>query len=253
MIRASVAMAVYNGEKHIHQQIDTILSQLTEEDELVISYDRSTDATWDIIQGYAQQDSRVRVVENPYGGGVQNNFTSAVMSCRGQYIFLADQDDVWYQDKIAKVVDVFETTDADLVVHDGYMADADLNILEGTIFQRFGTYNNPLLNIVKQNFWGCCMAFRWPVRELVCPFPNKGKVGHDIWIGILVGFSGKIVRIPECLIAHRLHGSNVSAEKTRPLPEVLKHRLWLLHFLIKKGWSLLWKSGRGETHEEKPL
>lgn len=242
MIRASVAMAVYNGEKYICQQIDTILVQLGDNDELVISYDQSSDATWEIIQGYAQRDSRVRVVTNPNAGGTQNNFTNAVLSCRGQYIFLADQDDVWYDGKIAAVVRAFETTDADLVIHDGYMADTELNIMEKTIFQRFGTYNNPILNIIKQNFWGCCMAFRAGIRELVCPFPNKGGVGHDIWIGILMGFAGKIVRLPECLIAHRLHKSNVSAEKTRPFLVVLRHRLWLLYFLIKKGWSQLWSS-----------
>ena len=241
MIRTSVAMAVYNGEKYIHQQIDTILVQLKENDELVISYDKSSDATWEIIQDYARRDSRVRVVENPYGGGVQNNFTSAVLACRGQYIFLADQDDVWYENKIATVVREFEATGADLVVHDGYMTDADLNIQEGTIFQRFGTYNNPLLNIVKQNFWGCCMAFRAEARKLVCPFPNKGGVGHDIWVGILMGFAGKIVRIHECLIAHRLHGNNVTAPKTRPFFTVLKHRLWLLRYLIEKGWERIRK------------
>ena len=239
MIRASVAMAVYNGEKYICQQIDSILVQLEEKDELVISYDKSSDNTWQIIQGYAQRDPRVRVVENPYGGGVQNNFTSAVLSCRGRYIFLSDQDDMWYDNKIATVVSAFETTGADLVVHDGYMTDAELNIQEGTIFQRYGTYNNPLLNIVKQNFWGCCMAFRREIRELVCPFPNKGGVGHDIWIGILMGFSGKIVRLHECLIAHRVHGNNVTAPKTRPFFVVLEHRLWLLYFLIKKLWQRL--------------
>lgn len=244
MIRASVAMAVYNGEKYICQQIDTILVQLEENDELVISYDKSSDSTWEIIQGYAQRDPRVRVVENPYGGGVQNNFTSAVLSCRGTYIFLADQDDVWHENKISTVVRTFEETNADLVVHDGYMTDAELNILEGTIFQRFGTYNNPLLNIVKQNFWGCCMAFRAEVRDLVCPFPNKASVGHDIWVGILVGFSGKIVRVQECLISHRIHGNNFTAPKMRPLFTVLKHRLWLLRFLVEKGWQQLWKKGK---------
>ena len=252
MIRASVAMAVYNGEKHIRQQIDSILSQLEEYDELVISYDKSLDNTWEIIQRYAQQDSRVRVVENHNPGGAQNNFTNAVTSCEGQYIFLADQDDFWYENKISTVVHTLETTGADLVVHDGYMTDAELNILENTIFQRFGTYNNPFLNIVKQNFWGCCMAFRAEIRDFVCPFPNKGGVGHDIWIGILMGFSGKIVRIPECLIAHRLHGSNVSAEKTRPFLVVLKHRLWLLYFLIKKGWQF-WSSKHTEAKKEKTL
>ena len=57
--RASVAMAVYNGEKYLEEQIDSILALMGEQDELVISYDVSTDQTLQIIQGYAGKDTRV--------------------------------------------------------------------------------------------------------------------------------------------------------------------------------------------------
>ncbi len=222
-IRASVAMAVYNGEKYIHQQIDSILERMGPEDELVISYDKSTDSTKDIIDEYARRDSRVRVVANEGKPGVQNNFSNAVSNCRGKYIFLADQDDIWIGDKINVVVKTFEETGADLVVHDGYMADGDLKPLEGTIFDRFGTYNGPIRNIIKCNFWGCCMAFRSHVWQWVRPFPNTGGVGHDLWLGVIVGFRGKIVRVNECLMMHRLHGNNVTSGR-RPLPVIVRHR-----------------------------
>ncbi|MBR4940788.1 MAG: glycosyltransferase [Clostridia bacterium] len=241
MVRASVAMAVYNGEKYIRQQIDSILPQLTAADELVISYDRSSDSTWDILLDYAQRDARIRVIKNSLPQGVQNNFTCAVLACGGEYIFLADQDDLWYEGKLEKVISAFEETGAHLVVHDGHMTDENLNILEGTIFQRFGTYDNPLLNIVKQNYWGCCMAFRSDIRKRVCPFPATGGVGHDIWIGIVVGFWGKIHRIDQCLIAHRLHESNYSSRKHRKLWVIARHRAFLLGHLVRKGWRYLWK------------
>lgn len=234
-IRASVAMAVYNGEKYIREQVDSILDCMGQSDELVISYDRSTDATWQIITDYAASDSRIRVIEN-HNPGVQNNFTNAVMACRGQYIFLSDQDDVWLPGKIAHVVSVFQKTGADVVVHDGYMADEGLNVLPDTIFRRYGTYNSPIHNIVKGNFWGCCMAFRSSFREIVCPFPSVGKVGHDLWIGVLAGFYGSIARTDECLMKHRLHGGNVSTEHRRPLHQIVVHRLHLIHQLaIRMG------------------
>ena len=232
-IRASVAMAVYNGERYINEQIDSILERMGPRDELVISYDRSTDATRSIIDGYAARDSRVRVVEHENPGGAQANFTNAVMNCRGQYIFLADQDDVWIGDKVELVVKCFEETGADLVVHDGCMADPDLNPQPKTIFERFGTCDSPIRNIIKCTYWGCCMAFRAQVREYVCPFPTKHKVGHDLWLGVLVGFHGRIARLPECLMMHRLHGDNVSTDKRRPLPQIAKHRAALLMELLK--------------------
>ena len=225
-IRASVAMAVYNGETYLVPQVDSILERMGPQDELVISYDSSTDRTKEIIDGYAQQDSRVRVLCNTHPG-VQNNFTNAVMACQGQYIFLSDQDDLWIGDKIEAVIRCFEQTGADLVVHDGYMTDEMLNPGPKTIFQIYGKYNNPIRNIIKSNFWGCCMAFRSQVRDYVCPFPSEGKVGHDLWLGVQVGFHGKIARLPECLIKHRLHGNNVTADKPRALPVIIRHRLTL--------------------------
>ncbi len=231
--RASVAMAVYNGEQYIREQIDSILTQMGTQDELVISYDRSTDQTLQIIEAYAARDSRVRVVRNPGPGGVQNNFTNAVMNCWGQYIFLADQDDVWIGDKINAVVATFEKTGADLVVHNGYMADVQMQPLPGTIFDRYGRYDNPIRNIIKCSYWGCCMAFQAQLREIVCPFPAENRVGHDWWLGILAGFYGKIVRMEECLILHRLHGENQTAEKRRALGIVVKHRLTLVKLLLR--------------------
>lgn len=233
-VRASVAMAVYNGERYIKEQVDSILERMGPDDELVISYDKSTDSTRQIIDAYAANDGRVRVVEN-HKPGVQNNFTNAVMNCRGKYIFLSDQDDLWIGDKINVVVDSFEKTGADLVVHDGYMADGQLNPLPGTMFDRYGRYNNPILNIVKCTFWGCCMAFRSQVRDWVCPFPSEGKVGHDLWLGVQVGFRGKIVRVEECLMMHRLHGDNVTTEKRRALPVIIKHRAKLVKLLVQRA------------------
>lgn len=238
-IRASVAMAVYNGERYIREQIDSILERMSEQDELVISYDTSTDATRQIIDAYAAADQRVRVVPNPGKGGVQNNFTNAVMNCRGKYIFLSDQDDLWIGDKINRVVEVFEQTGVDLVVHDGYMTDATLEHNQCRFFERFGTYNNPIRNIIKCNFWGCCMAFKSHVRQWVCPFPGVKGVCHDCWLGIIVGFRGKIARTEECFIKHRLHDKNVTINGGRTLWVIAKDRCKLIWHLLGRWFGKL--------------
>ena len=230
-------MAVYNGEPYLRQQADSILERMGPDDELVISCDRSTDSTRQIAEEYAAGDRRVRVLDNEHPG-VQNNFNNAVMACRGKYIFLSDQDDLWTGDKINLVAAVFEATGADIVVHDGYMADGELKPLPRTIFERYGTYNNPLRNIIKCNFWGCCMAFRASLRPIVCPFPSEGGLGHDLWIGVLGGMYGKIARCPECFILHRLHSGNVTADKRRALPVIVRHRLNLIRQLRRRKHEL---------------
>ena len=235
-IRASVAMAVYNGEQYIREQIDSILEQLGPKDELVISYDKSTDATKEIIDDYEKNDHRVRVIENNHPG-IQNNFNNAVMACQGEYIFLSDQDDFWLDGKVDRVLSEFQKTGADLVVHDGYFTNDKLEPLGRTMFEIYGTSDSPVRNIVKCTYWGCCMAFRATMRKTVCPFPNRHKVGHDLWIGVLAGIHGKIARVNTCLIKHRIHGNNATTSRRR-LPTIIQHRLTLLSQLVQRECSI---------------
>lgn len=106
MKRVSVALAAYNGERYIRQQIDSILQQLGDRDELVISDDGSTDRTIQIIRSYTSKDPRVRLLAGP-GRGIKQNIAHALANTKGAYIFLADQDDVWMPDKVRRVLAVF--------------------------------------------------------------------------------------------------------------------------------------------------
>ena len=93
----SVCMATYNGGKYIKEQIDSILGQLSNNDELIISDDNSTDDTVDIINRIS--DSRVRLFFNKQKG-YTNNFENALKQVRGDIIFLSDQDDIWMDNKV---------------------------------------------------------------------------------------------------------------------------------------------------------
>ena len=106
----SVCMATYNGERYIKRQIDSILYQLGEDDELIISDDGSTDRTLEIIKKY--NDSRIKIYEHIKKAELSkvkklrnfyyatSNFENALIHSRGEYIFLADQDDIWESEKV---------------------------------------------------------------------------------------------------------------------------------------------------------
>ena len=107
----SVCIATYNGEKYLRQQLDSILSQIGKDDEVVISDDNSSDGTLALIQSYG--DERLRVLHHdptkitttfPLDKPT-HNFENALMHARGDVIFLADQDDVWHADKIERFVE----------------------------------------------------------------------------------------------------------------------------------------------------
>ncbi len=242
-VRASVAMAVYNGEKYLPEQLDSILADLGPTDELVISYDRSEDGTLALIEDYAARDPRIRIVMDP-GSGVRSNFNNAIVNCRGTYIFLSDQDDVWLPGKADTMVALFEETGALVAAHDGYMTDEKLNILPGKISESFGESGNFWRNWVRCTFWGGCVAFRASFREVVCPIPESGAT-HDVWISLMGCRHGKTARSDGCFLLHRWHGENVSSMHRRALKVIARERAQTLRNVYKREWELKHK------HKEK--
>ena len=114
----SVCIATYNGEKYLQEQLNSILVQLSEEDEVVISDDGSKDETCTILKEYAARDSRIKLFKGP-GKGVIANFEFAIEQSSGEYIFLADQDDVWLPEKVQTTLAFFENhPKIDLVISD---------------------------------------------------------------------------------------------------------------------------------------
>ncbi len=210
-VRASVAMATYNGARHIKEQLDSILCQLGEEDELVVSDDGSRDGTLGILREYAGMDARIRLVKGP-GQGVKQNFGNALGLTRGRHIFLADQDDIWEKGKLRRVLDAFGETGASVVVHDAVVFEGEDpgQVLFDSFFEFRGAGPGVVRNIVKNSYIGCCMAFRRELLDYALPIPG-GIEMHDQWIGVLGDYAfGKSCFLREPLLRYRRHGDNAS-------------------------------------------
>lgn len=227
----SVAMAVYNGEKYLPEQLDSILAQMKPEDELVVSYDVSKDGTWELLQSYAERFPQVRIVENK-NPGVAGNFNNAVSNCTGDYIFICDQDDRWAENKREAVVETFERTGADMVIHNGVHIDSQGNVISEPFFNLYRIGNGKIKNILKPRYSGCCTAFTKEMAKKILPIP-KDIDAYDHWIGTIGEFMGKIAYDERILLYHRLHGENVTPVSTRSLKVIVKARARLL----KELWS----------------
>ncbi len=230
-IRASVAMAAYNGEKYIAEQIDSIINMLSQNDEIIISYDISTDNTLAIIKDYEKKDDRIHVVFDS-GHSVESNFNNAVANCHGEYIFLADQDDVWINDKINIMVKYFIDNPRTVVlIGDGYLTDSKLN-KENELFKSYNTSANAFRNYIKGSYLGCQMAFRNTITTKIWPVNIHYKMPHDLWLGILGSFYGKVELISDKGILHRIHEENYSNTSKMKLFGVIKNRFLLINLLI---------------------
>lgn len=232
-IRASVAMTAYNGGTYINEQIDSIINMMGSQDELIISYDISADDTLGIIENYAKQDSRIHIIQNPRSG-VESNFNNAVMHCKGKYIFLSDQDDVWINDKINRMIDYFEKNhDCVVLICDGYETTDELERVCG-LFQSMRTSTNPLRNFIKGTYLGCQMAFRSSIRDKIWPVQEKPPIPHDLWLGIKGASYGGVKLLHNKLILHREHEDNFTLSSKMSIKGVLNNRFQLLKALLIK-------------------
>jgi glycosyltransferase involved in cell wall biosynthesis len=104
-MKTSIALATYNGEKYVEEQLDSYLTQTVLPDELIVSDDCSTDATQQMLGAFAKKAPfRVVLLCNIENVGYGQNFSRALSQTTGDLVFLSDKDDVWFPEKIAKYV-----------------------------------------------------------------------------------------------------------------------------------------------------
>lgn len=221
-MKLSVCMATYNGERFVGKQLATILHQLGPADEVVVSDDRSTDATLDVIKAFG--DARIVLLENDGLRGPTYNFENALRRASGDIVFLADQDDVWMPHKVDKVRGVLRA--ADLVVSDCEIIDEDGSVLADSFFQLRGSGPGLVRNFLRNSYLGCCMAFRRRVLAVALPFP-LGLPMHDMWLGMTAELFGTPAFCPDVLVQYRRHSGNASTTSTRspfPLPQQIAFR-----------------------------
>lgn len=240
-MKVSVCIAVWNGERYIAAQLESILCQLSAQDEVVVVDDASTDGTRDCVR--ALNDSRIRLVEHSRNQGVQSTFEEAIQEASGEILFLSDQDDLWAANKVSTVLQVFQLhPDLDVAVSDAALIDEQGARLSDSYYQPRGGFRAGLLaNLLHSSYLGCTMAFRRRVRDKVLPFPAARTVFHDLWIGTVNSISGgKTLYIPHALVYYRRHGSNATGNSRLSFSRQVRIR-WDLCVALAE-FRLRWRS-----------
>lgn len=227
-MKISVALAAYKGEKYICAQLASILPQLAAEDEIIVSDDLPGGETEKAVK--ALGDSRIKYIPGP-GKGVCKNFENALAACSGDIIFLCDQDDVWRENKVARVAAEFKNG-ASLVLHDASVTDGQLNITAPSYFEIHGVSTDLKKTLLCNTYPGCCMAFDRRLLNQALPLPKDVPM-HDWWLALVAmkkKMSISVIREP--LILWRRHGDNVTGGKTSAADK-LRWRAALIRELAK--------------------
>jgi glycosyltransferase involved in cell wall biosynthesis len=222
-LSVSVALATYNGERFLREQLESIQGQSVLPQEIVISDDTSQDSTvalvgevltpaWCDSQGVA-----LRVIRNTKALGPGKNFEQAILACSGDLVVLADQDDLWHQNKVERLLAEFVGKPQVLLVHsdarlvDGAGQPLGMRLSDGVGFSaeefEILASGHSLPALIKRNLaTGAAMMFRRELANLAFPLP-KGEL-HDGWLALAASLLDGVVFVPEELIDYRQHGKN---------------------------------------------
>jgi len=201
-------MTTFNGGRYVQQQLDSIESQTWQPDELTICDDGSTDDTLRILEAFRRKASfQVHIHSNDRNLGFTENFGQALLQCAGELIFLCDQDDCWYSNKVEVMAHAHITNPEQLlIIHDGELVEENLVSAGSTkLGQVMAGYGS--------DEWFVTGALTTIRRELLgygLPIP-PGIVGHDGWLHYVARMLDRRMVLDHSLQLLRRHSSNTSA------------------------------------------
>lgn len=244
----SVCMGTHNGETYIEQQLNTILRQTKAPEEVILCDDGSTDRTVSIIEQFIRKnglDDKWKLYRNKINKGYPSNFYYACSLCNEEIVFLADQDDIWKNDKIEKMCRVMEENpqSKSICCKFNLMDEKEQeihSIMAPTHAHETGEVRNvPIEEIFYKCQWpGMVMAYRRDWYESW----TKGnyQIPHDFLIAARAAEEGGFFQLDETLAYHRRHDHNTGGEehhirkllnKDRKLKEIQDYLQILQQFL----------------------
>lgn len=231
-MKISIAMATYNGAQYIQEQLQSFVDQTRQPDELIITDDCSSDQTEAIVREFAKTAPfAVEFHRNEKNLGYCGNFNAALMKTTGDLVFLSDQDDVWFPEKIEHMIGVAERNPQALaVMNDAALTDGELNEVGLTKVGQIRSAGFPMDNFVM----GCCCGIRRELLDFCIPIP-VGIKGHDSWlVGFAEALDGKVVNehILQYYRRHELNESQFIANRTTKIT-----RLQALFHSVKSLFS----------------
>jgi len=212
----SVAMATYNGAKYLIEQLESIRNQTYKVDEIIVVDDCSNDNTIELINEYIEKypECNLKVYENSENLGYKRNFHRALSLCKGEIVFLCDQDDIWMENKVEVMSKVLKEHPEVGVVSSAFIQmDGDgNNETPKTVYSRKLVKGElacvPIEDLIFHNIsQGCSMAVRSDIKDLFLENFSE-EIPHDWAMNIIAAMKKKCYYLNEYLFCYRIHDKN---------------------------------------------
>ncbi|MCL2749324.1 MAG: glycosyltransferase [Alphaproteobacteria bacterium] len=224
----SIIMPTYNASRYVRDAIESVFAQTFQDWELVLINDGSTDNSLDIANEYANQDDRIRIINNPRNLGLLDTKNIGVNAAVGRYIFPLDPDDMLAPECLEKVHNIITTTDYAVVCPNGHFFGEQSGVFDFPKPTRYNMYRctNGIHNssIYEKKYWEKYGGYDKNF--------SKGYEDFDFWLNFLDD-GKKVIRIDDELFFYRIKPKENSRNE-----ECRQHHKLLFKKLRRKHWRI---------------
>ncbi len=209
----AICMAVYDPEPvAFERQVASIRAQRRGDWICIVNDDGSSEAGRQTIARVVGDDPRFQVFCNPANQGFYRNFETTLARVPDgiEFIALADQDDLWYADKLDALVDAL-SGEAWLAYSDMRIVDADGGEVSPSYWgYRLNRFDDLDLMLVANTVTGAACMMRRSLFDVLLPFPPRvGEAFHDHWIACAALAGGSIAYVDRPLYDYVQHGASI--------------------------------------------
>ena len=225
----SIAMATYNGEKYLKEQLDSIYAQTYKNIEVIVCDDCSSDKTVEILDEYKEKYG-LKYYINEKNLGFKKNFEKAISLCSGDFIALADQDDIWIESKIELLVK--KIGDSSLIHSACSLIDENSKVISSLWIKQDDFKYSFAKFIFGNTVTGCTVLLKKELLKDAFPIPS-GEKYHDWWLALLATKMNGIVYYDKALVKYRQHSTQDTGAYVDSL--FLKIARYYKSFFFKKN------------------
>ncbi|NMC51671.1 glycosyltransferase family 2 protein [Candidatus Kuenenbacteria bacterium] len=209
-MKVSVLLSAYNAEKYLPEAIESILNQTFTDFEFIIINDASTDKTKEIIENYAKQDKRIRLIHNTYNLGLTKSLNVGIREAQGEYIVRLDADDLSAPERLARQYEFMEGNPkyaltgswVKIIDENGQMLAKRQPPVETKLIKFHFIFGKPCI-------WHSSIFFRKDKIAKIGNYNEEYKYAQDLNLYVKLLKEEQITNVPEFLVSHRIHGNSL--------------------------------------------